>query len=123
MRTIDAEEYFVCSLEVNRFTGTKSDKVMKRQLVNYDNKRVGATFHRIPTKFYTDLSKAERMGRDALSDGNWLWTSNLWVKASETDPETMHLQLYDFLPPYFKKHFLLQPKGAFREKIPPCSKK
>lgn len=75
MRTIDAEQYFVCSLEVSKLTGTKGDKDMKRQLVDYDNKRVGATFHRIPTKYYTDIMKAERMGREALADGNWLWTS------------------------------------------------
>jgi hypothetical protein len=75
MRTIEAEEYLICSLEVSKFTGTKGDKEMKRQLVEYDNKRVGATFHRIPTKYYTAINKAERMGRDALADGNWLWTS------------------------------------------------
>ena len=75
MRTIEAEQYFVCSLEVNKFTGTKGDKEMKSQLVDYDNKRVGATFHRIPTKYFTAIRKAEAMGREALADGNWLWTS------------------------------------------------
>ncbi len=93
MRTIEAEEYFVCSLEVGKFTGTKGDKVMKRQLVEYDNKRVGATFHRIPTKYYTAISKAERMGRDALSDGNWLWTSKQpgdSGKASSMDGYLVH---------------------------------
>lgn len=75
MRTIEAEQYFVCSLEVSKFTGTKGDKEMKRQLVEYDNRRVGATFHRIPTKYYTAIRKAETMGREALADGNWLWTS------------------------------------------------
>jgi hypothetical protein len=93
MRTIEAEEYFVCSLEVGKFTGTKGDKVMKRQLVEYDNKRVGATFHRIPTKYYTAISKAERMGRDALADGNWLWTSKQpgdTGKASSMDGYLVH---------------------------------
>lgn len=93
MRTIEAEEYFVCSLEVGKFTGTKGDKVMKRQLVEHDNKRVGATFHRIPTKYYTAISKAERMGRDALSDGNWLWTSKQpgdTGKASSMDGYLVH---------------------------------
>jgi len=111
MRTIEAEEYFVCSLEVSKFTGTKGDKVMKRQLVNYDNRRVGATFHRIPTKYYTAISKAERMGRDALADGNWLWTSKKpgdTGKASSLDGYLVHHEDFHELD---KK--IIQARNAF----------